>query len=68
MFFVNFVNLGTVYKSGLKSLYDDITSAVDDFLDYWDPNTATPTKEVYRLQGRLYRKINFILSHSMIVS
>ena len=29
----------------LKSLYDDIISAVDDFFDQWDLSTATPMKE-----------------------
>ena len=36
-------------KSELKSSYDDVISAVDEFFDQWDPSTATPMKEVHRL-------------------
>ena len=29
-----------VYEGRLKSSYDDVLSAVDNFLDQWDPSTA----------------------------
>ena len=39
------------YKGGLKSSYDEVISAVDDFFDQWDPRTMTPIEEVCGLQG-----------------
>ena len=64
------IKKGSFYlnKHGLKHLYDDIISAVDDFFNQWDPSTATAMKEVCGLQSGLYWKINHIWSHSMRVS
>ena len=42
-----------MHEGGLKSSYDDAISTVDDFLDQWDPNTATPMEEVCRPQREL---------------
>ena len=56
-----------MYKSGLKSSYDDIISAVDDFFGQWDPNTATLTEELCGLQGGILKN-KPIWSHSMRVS
>ena len=51
MMFVN------IYKSGLKSSYDDIISAVDDIFDQWYPSTSTLMEEVYEAQeGRNVEK------------
>ena len=41
------------YDGGLKSTYDDVISAVDNYFDQWDPSTATPIVEVCRLLGEL---------------
>ena len=30
-----------IYKDELKNPHDDVISAVDEFLDQWDLNTAT---------------------------
>ena len=43
----------------LKSRYDDIISAIDDFFDHWNPSTVTQMKEVYELQGEFWRKTSF---------
>ena len=53
-----------LYKGGLKSLYDNVISVVDDFFDQWDPSAATQIKVVCGLQG----KINLIWSLSMRIS
>ena len=36
-----------IYKGGLKRSYTDVMSAVDDFFDQWNPNTATMIKEMH---------------------
>ena len=41
------------HVNGLKSSYDDVISAVDDFFDQWDPSSATQLEEVYRLHRGL---------------
>ena len=38
-------------EGGLKSLYDDIISAVDDFLVQWDPRMATSMEKECGVQG-----------------
>ena len=35
---------------GLKILYDDAISDVDDVFDQWNTKTSTPMKEIYGLQ------------------
>ena len=37
-------------ESEMKSSHDDVLSAVPEFLDQWDPSTATSTEKVCRLQ------------------
>ena len=58
------------YTGGLKSSCDDVMSisAVDDFVNQWDPSTTTPMKEVCEPQGGLCQKLNLMWSHSMRVS
>ena len=34
----------TIYEGGLKSLYNDVISAVENTFYKWDPSTATPMK------------------------
>ena len=40
----------------LKSSYDDVISAVDDFFDQWDPSIVTLMEEVCGLQGNNIEK------------
>ena len=48
-------------ESGLKSSYNEVISAVDDFFfDQCDPSTATLMEEVCDLQGIQCKKINLI--------
>ena len=54
-----------MYKSGPKSLYDDVTSAVDNIFDQWVASITTPMEEVCEVQGVLYWKLNLIQSHSI---
>ena len=35
-----------MYEGRLKSLYDDVISAVDDFFYQWDPSSATLMEKV----------------------
>ncbi len=42
-----------LYKGWLKSSYEEIISAVDDFFDQWDPNTVTLMQEVCEPQGKV---------------
>ena len=35
---------------GMKILYDDIISTVDDFFEKWDPSTATLIEKMCRPQ------------------
>ena len=53
-----------MYEGRLKSLYDNVISAVDQ----WDPSTATVMEEVCGAQRGLCWKINLIWSYSMKVS
>ena len=39
-----------IYQVGLKVSFDDVISAVADFLYQWDPSTATHLEDVCRLQ------------------
>ena len=38
-----------MYKDWLKNSYHDVISAIDDFIDQWNPSTATLMEEVCRL-------------------
>ena len=51
----------------LKSLHDNVISAVVDFSYQWYPITATSMEGVCRPQGRPHWKMNHIWSHSMRV-
>ena len=42
-----------IYEGRLKNLYDDVISAVNDFVNQWVPNTATVMEELCVLKGRL---------------
>ena len=35
-----------MYEGGLKSSYDDVMSAANDFLDQWNPSTAILMEDV----------------------
>ena len=37
----------------LKTSYDDVISAVDDFFEQWNPSTATPIEEECVPQGAI---------------
>ena len=41
-----FLPIAFEYEARLKSSYDDIISAIDDFFDQWDQSTATPIEKV----------------------
>ena len=68
MYICTLTGLYCMYESGLKSSFDDIISAVDDFFDQWDPSTVTLMEEIYVLHGAICWKINHIRSYSIRVS
>ena len=52
--------MNELFESGLKSSYDDVISAVDDFFDQSDASTAMLMEEVCGMKRGLCSKINLI--------
>ena len=46
---VSYVKYLCLYESRVKSSYDDVISAVDNFFDLWDPSTATLMEDMWGL-------------------